>query len=595
MTSSIEPRKSGRIGFRAKLLVAMMVVVFAITAVGLYVEQRNLTAEVARDLQSRFQRELAWLHSVQEIRHAALAERCRALVRKPRIHAALEDNALDLLYPSAKDELHDMMDELEPAPDPAAQALHAKFYRFLDVHGAVISPPKTEDVGQLRRDEESQLALSTVPREQQLGYVVHKGTPDREVVTEVIAVPIISTETDDAIAALVLGFKPVDVGGKRGGKAIKSGIWVNGRLHLPSIASSLQTELGQQVEQAAAGSGRAENRIKVRIDGMPHFLFYNRLNPGSLYPPAYEVCLFPLTDLQVRQQQLRWQAIGAGALMLLLGFAASHYLSARLSAPVEKLAVVSELNRTQRELAESALEQTNVELQRSVRFSADASHQLKTPVTVLRAGLEELLARENLAPDLREEISDLLHQTSRLTGVIEDLLLLSRMDAGKLRLEFCPVDLSQVIAAELDDLAAQSDTLDLAIESELPALLLVAGEKRYTTLIVRNLLENARKYNRPGGRISVKARQSPDEVFLNIGNTGRPIPLEAQEHIFERFHRGAVGENVPGHGLGLNLARELARLHGGDVRLLRSDGTWTEFEVSFRLAKSAHLPAPELR
>ena len=76
-------------------------------------------------------------------------------------------------------------------------------------------------------------------------------------------------------------------------------------------------------------------------------------------------------------------------------------------------------------------------------------------------------------------------------------------------------------------------------------------------------------------------------VRLNVANTGPAIPAEAREHIFERFHRGGVGENVPGYGLGLNLARELARLHGGELELLRSDGEWTEFQVSFRLAPAA--------
>jgi signal transduction histidine kinase len=114
----------------------------------------------------------------------------------------------------------------------------------------------------------------------------------------------------------------------------------------------------------------------------------------------------------------------------------------------------------------------------------------------------------------------------------------------------------------------------------------VAGEKRYLALILQNLLENARKYNRQGGRIRVAARAEGDTVFLTVGNTGGPIPASAQEHIFERFHRGAIGENVPGYGLGLNLARELARLHHGNLRLLRSDEAWTEFEVSFRVARA---------
>ena len=570
----------------------MMIVVSAITAVGLYIAQRNLAVEVARELQSQFQGQLAALHNAQEVRQAALAERCRALVRKPRIHAALEDNALDLLYPSAKDELRDVMEGAGQTAESAAHPLHAEFYRFLDAKGNLIPSPNAEDVGGLSAAEELSLALKAVPREQQRGYLERR--TGGETVVEIVAVPIISTDTDEVISALVLGFKPVELGGNRSNEGMLSGIWLNGRLYLPSLAEAVQNSLGNELSSAISSPAIGEGNLRVPVGGAAHLLFYKRLNPDSLYPPAYEVCLFPLADLETRQRQLRWQILSAGALMLLIGFAASNFLSARLSVPVEKLAVDSEANRAQRERAESALEQTNVELQRSARFSADASHQLKTPVTVLRAGLDELLARENLAPEVREEISQLVHQTYRLTGVIEDLLLLSRMDAGRLQLNFTAVDLSQLIEGELDDLGAQPDAPDIAVESDCPAALQISGEKRYTTMIVRNLLENARKYNHPGGRIRVTAREAGDWAVLKIGNTGRTIPPAAQEHIFERFHRGSVGENVPGHGLGLNLARELARLHGGNLRLVGSDNEWTEFEVRFRLSKLTVVPAAQL-
>jgi signal transduction histidine kinase len=124
----------------------------------------------------------------------------------------------------------------------------------------------------------------------------------------------------------------------------------------------------------------------------------------------------------------------------------------------------------------------------------------------------------------------------------------------------------------------------VTLDTNFPAGLRIAGEKRYTAIILQNLLENARKYNRPGGRIRIEGRAEAGMVLLTVGNTGRPITPGAQDHIFERFHRGAMGENVPGYGLGLNLARELARLHGGDLHLLRSDSEWTEFEVRFRAA-----------
>jgi signal transduction histidine kinase len=123
------------------------------------------------------------------------------------------------------------------------------------------------------------------------------------------------------------------------------------------------------------------------------------------------------------------------------------------------------------------------------------------------------------------------------------------------------------------------------VKAHVPPALYIGGEKRYTSLILQNLLENARKYNQPGGRIHVSARVDDDWVFLTVGNSGPPISGEMQEHIFERFSRGSMGENVPGHGLGLNLARELTRLHGGELRLVSSSERWTEFEVRFRAAE----------
>src|SRR5205085_7353946 len=287
--------------------------------------------------------------------------------------------------------------------------------------------------------------------------------------------------------------------------------------------------------------------------------------------------------------RLRWQIGGAGVLLLLGGFIASHLVALRFSAPVQKLALDSEENRARRRRAEAALASTTQELERSTRYSADASHQLKSPVTVFRLGLEALLAREDFKPEVYEQLSALLHQTHRLTGVIDDLLLLSRMDAGHLQIASTPVNLSQLVNEWLDDLGALPDSPDVKIEKEFPAGLFVAGEKRYTSLIVQNLLENARKYNRPGGRIRVSAHSNGSDVVLTIGNNGRTIPRG--ENIFERFHHNAMPSAASGHGIGLNLARELARLHGGDLCLVRSENDWTEFEVRFPAADGVNAVA----
>lgn len=580
--------KTPATGFRAKLSIAMMLVVAGLTATGLYLAQRNAMANLQRDLERAFQSDLAALHSVEELRYAALAERCRALVAKPRLHAALEDNALDLLYPSAKDELRDIMqDETNPQTDEISGVPHARFYRFLDRTGTLLPPPNPAEGGMLRAGEEAQLALRPLPQTAQIGYLLRGGGTAEETIDEIIALPITSTENNEVIAALVIGFKPLEVEQKRGADEMKSGVWLNGWLHLPALQESARAAVDKEMTRLLAEPNKAERSSRIDIEGAPHLLFFKRLNPGSAFPAVYEVCVYPLKTAIARQDRLRWQILGAGAALLLVGFLASHLIAKRLSVPVAKLAIDSEENRARRKRVEAVLASTHEELERSTRFSADASHQLKTPVTVLRAGIEGLLRRENLDSAIYDELSELHHQTYRLTGVIDDLLLLSRMDAGHLRIEFSPVNLSQLIEEWLDDLNALPDPLGLDVKTNVPPALHISGERRYTSLILQNLLENARKYNRPSGRIHVTVRAENSWTYLTVGNTGRPIPVEMQPHIFERFSRGTNGEQVAGHGLGLNLARELVRLHGGELNLVSSNEEWTEFEVRFRSAENA--------
>jgi signal transduction histidine kinase len=581
MISSSRPSKRSAASFRTKLLAAIMLVVSAITASGLYLAQRNVAATAKRDLQQDFQAQLSSLDKVQKFRHAAIAERCSALASRPRIHAALEDNALDLLYPSAKDELRDLMEveESRQEEEEEAPSLRAKFYRFLDAGGAVLSPPNPKEVGELKPQAEAQLSLKQLAETQQIGYVRENVDGKNELVDEIVAVPIFSTETGNVISALVVGFTPFELTGKGAGAGMESGIWVNGRLYLPSLSKAAQSALGRDVTKAVTNSASAQNNLTVTINGARQLLFYRRLNPDSLFPPAYEVCVYPLADSMAQLHRLRWQIGGAGMLLLVGGFVASQFVARRFAIPVQKLALDSEEDRAQRKRAEAALASTTEELERSTRYSADASHQLKSPVTVLRVGLESLLEREGFKPEVYEELSALLHQTHRLTGVIDDLLLLSRMDAGHLQIASTPVNLSQLVDEWLDDLGALPDSPDVKVEKEFPHGLFVAGEKQYTSLIVQNLLENARKYNRPGGRIRVRANGSGSDVVLTVGNTGRTIAPD--ENIFERFHHSSTPSAVSGHGIGLNLARELARLHGGDLRLICSENDWTEFEVCF--------------
>ncbi len=553
-------------GFRLRLFIGMMLVVLVAAGLALWVAQNKVSTDVRQQLQQSFQGEIAALHRAWEVRHAALVERSRSLARKSRIHAALEDNALDLLYPNAEDELRDVM------ANDADQPLQARFYRFLDADGKVIATPATVDAGMLDPEEEIELSRAKLQGTQQGGYLIHDGGMD-----EIIAAPIISTDTNDLIASIVLGFKPFNTINQNPG--VKSGIWTKGKLYLPDAPSEVAARLATLLGGAPTGS-----HTELDIDGVPHLVFSQLLNPDSKLPPAYEVCIYSLADAMTRGQHLRTQILGAGALLLLGAGFASHAIASSLAVPVEQLVVDSAQNQIRREKAEAALEQTSVELRRSMRFSADTSHQLKTPITVLRAGLEELQQQPGITRKMDDEISGLIFQTAKLSGMIHDLLLLSRLDAGRLELQMADIDLSDYIDSLVDDLSAVPNAPDFEVVVDVPPDLHILGEKRYIAMILQNLMENAWKYNTPQGTISISVQELDDMVALRVANTGTSIPLEAQEHIFERFHRAAVAENVPGHGLGLNIARELALLHGGDLRLVRSADGWTEFDVSFRRA-----------
>ena len=220
--------------------------------------------------------------------------------------------------------------------------------------------------------------------------------------------------------------------------------------------------------------------------------------------------------------------------------------------------------------------------EQSARFSADASHHLKTPIAILRADVEEILADVNCSESTQAHAEGLLHRIHHLSSVVDNLLLLSRADAGRVELSKAEFELGEVLEGVLDDALTLAEPLGLTVEADIPKNLLLKADPTFVAMIAQNLVENAVKYNTPVGRIRVAARAVNGDVEMTIGNTGDGISKERAGLLFERFYRVRGGGRVPGHGLGLSIARELARAHGGDVELVCSDGSWTEMRV--------HLP-----
>jgi signal transduction histidine kinase len=289
--------------------------------------------------------------------------------------------------------------------------------------------------------------------------------------------------------------------------------------------------------------------------------------------------------------------LGAIPTVLLVTLVGSTWVASKAIAPVEEIRQAAKRITAQRldqrlpvpstkdeiagliEVVNATFERLQRSFEQSARFSADASHHLKTPIAILRAGVEEIVTDIECSESTRARSEGLLHRIHHLSSVVDNLLLLSRADAGRLELSKTDFDLGEVLEGVLDDALTLAEPLHLKVEADVPKRLLLKADRTFVAMIAQNLVENAVKYNTPGGRIRVEARALNGEVEMTIGNTGDGIPKNRTGQLFERFYRVCGGERVPGHGLGLSIARELARAHGGDVELVRSDASWTEMRV----------------
>ncbi len=229
-------------------------------------------------------------------------------------------------------------------------------------------------------------------------------------------------------------------------------------------------------------------------------------------------------------------------------------------------------------------------LQRSfeqiTRFTSDASHELKTPLALMRAEMESALESLPLAPQPRELLENLGEQCSRLSQIVDGLLLLSRADDRRLALEQTGFDLVRLVRELMEDAEILAEPARLTLESELGGEVRVFADRRLLARAIMNLIDNAIKHNEAGGRVAVAASAEGNQAVLRIGNTGRGLPREVGQQIFERFYRGDLShsDETPGHGLGLSIAREITRAHGGDILLVHSTSRWTEFSLVLPLA-----------
>lgn len=223
------------------------------------------------------------------------------------------------------------------------------------------------------------------------------------------------------------------------------------------------------------------------------------------------------------------------------------------------------------------------------RFTADVSHELRTPLTALKMESEvALMNPKNGKKELRGTLASNLEEITKLEDLINNLLRLTRLEAGELEQQFEPLD-SQIIAQEaIEQVTKQAAERNITIESNIKSARLLGDRTSLVQLLVI-LLDNAIKYSSSGSSISLTAHAANQHVLFEVVDHGQGIEREALEHVFDRFYRGQQNASrnksqAEGYGLGLSIAKMIADIHAGTIIVSSQIGHGTTATVSLPLA-----------
>jgi len=226
------------------------------------------------------------------------------------------------------------------------------------------------------------------------------------------------------------------------------------------------------------------------------------------------------------------------------------------------------------------LDRLNTALATQRRFMADASHELRTPVSIMRTAADVTLSQDDReTAEYREALTAVSQQSSRLTRLVDDMLVLARADAGGYPMAPAEVDLDAVIDDCVRELGPRAATKQIRVTAHLEPISVMADEAMLRRMF-GNLLANAIIYTPAGGEITITMALGSGSVAVKIVDTGTGIPAADRERVFERFVRLDPARGEGGAGLGLSIARWVAEAHGGHLDLLTSGPDGSVFSVS---------------
>ena len=312
----------------------------------------------------------------------------------------------------------------------------------------------------------------------------------------------------------------------------------------------------------------------------------------------------PLGEFENVLRRFHWIILSLVPLVVILATVGGYWMSRRALAPFDEITRAARTVGIQNLSRRLAVPQTGDELQRLAetlngmmqrldsavkritQFTADASHELRTPVAVMRTTAELALRRDRSAADYRDALSQVLAELERTSALVENLMLLARADSGAEALPKQSFDLTESVR----DACAQGTTLaqarDIRFESALPDRRVpVEGDPHALRRLFLILIDNAIKYTPPGGHVAITLSTSDGAALGEVRDSGIGISREDLPNIFERFYRAdkARSREMGGAGLGLSIARWIAQIHGGEIHVESQPGKGSTFRVRLPL------------
>ncbi|QBD75899.1 HAMP domain-containing protein [Ktedonosporobacter rubrisoli] len=310
----------------------------------------------------------------------------------------------------------------------------------------------------------------------------------------------------------------------------------------------------------------------------------------------------PSSNIPQQLQQLLTILVVTTPLVLLFSSAGGYWLASRATRPVQTITCTAQeisatdlhrrLNLSQHdEIGELAttfdgmLDRLEGAFARQRQFTADASHQLRTPLSIVKTETERILQRPHTFQECIQALAIVHQENQRMTRLVGDLLILARADQGKTVLNCAWVDLCEIVVNAAEDLSPLAEQNGIEIRLSGLDELVVWGDRLYLKQLCINLLENAFKYSVGVGKhIEVNFDRDPSHALFQVLDEGPGIEAEHLPHLFERFYRVNQSQAHPsGSGLGLSIAHWIVEEHGGSIQIRSTPGKGSVFEVRFPL------------